>query len=88
MRYSFVSTATALLAFASNAFAQDATDGFDVFTAPMNNQQVVAGSSFDITWVPGDKPEYQNGTATIVLLQGSNQQDLQIGDTIAGKSSH
>lgn len=80
MRYSIVSAA--ILALASSVFAQASTDGFDVITSPTEGQKVVAGSSFDITWVPGDKPEYQNGTATIVLLQGSTQQDLQIGDTI------
>ena len=83
MRYSFISAA--VLALVSTVVGQEATAGFDVFTAPMSGQQVVAGKPFDITWVVGDKKEWQDGTATIALLQGSNDKDLRVGETVAGK---
>lgn len=86
MRYSFISAA--VLALVSTVVGQDATAGFDVFTSPKAGQQVVAGKPFDITWVVGEKQEWQDGTATLVLLQGTNDKDLQLGDTIACMSFH
>lgn len=82
MRYSLLSAA--VLAFTSSVFAQDSTPFFDEFTAPTEGQQLVAGKSFDITWLPGTEPEYLSGTATIVLLQGSTTKDLQVGPVIVG----
>ena len=81
MRYSIIS----VLALLTSALAQDATPFFDEVTAPTEGQQVVAGKPFEITWLPGTEAIYLNGTATIVLLQGSTVKDLQLGPVIVGK---
>jgi hypothetical protein len=81
MRYSFISAA--ILALTSSVFAQ--TEGFDVITSPIKDQQVPAGEPFEIVWQPGT---YTKGTATITLLQGATPETLQDGQVIVGSYSH
>lgn len=75
MRYSFLSAA--FLAFASSVVAQ--TAGFDAITAPTQDQNIPAGSTFDIVWQPGNV----TGTITLTLLQGATASTLEAGPVVA-----
>ena len=75
MQYSFLSAA--ILALVSSVVAQ--TAGFDAMTSPTQDQQIPAGSSFDILWQPGTVTD----AITITLLQGATAGTLQPGPVIA-----
>ena len=77
MRYSFISAA--VLALVSSVLAQ--TAGFDAITSPTQDQNIPAGSSFDIIWQPGTV----TGTITITVLQGATTSTLQAGAVIASQ---
>jgi len=77
MRSSFISTA--ILAFASAVYATNPTPGFDPITSPIQDQNIAAGSSFDIVWDPSAN---YTGTVTIQLLQGATPSTLSTGDVI------
>jgi len=68
----------AILALVSSVLAQT-TDGFDVISAPSKDQEVPAGTTFDIVWAPSTK---FTGTVTIGLLGGSSPSTLQTLSTI------
>jgi hypothetical protein len=77
MHYSLISAA--LVALVSSVVAQ--TAGFDTITSPTLDQDIPAGSSFDIVW----EPESVDGTVTITLLQGATNSTLEAGPVIAGR---
>ncbi|RDL36732.1 uncharacterized protein BP5553_06084 [Venustampulla echinocandica] len=73
----FSATIVALAALASSVVAQ--TAGFDVMTSPTQDQEIPAGSSFDIVWTPGSV----EGTISITLMQGEAPKLLLLGETVA-----
>jgi hypothetical protein len=75
MQYSFLSAA--ILALVSSVAAQ--TSGFDAITSPTQDQNIPAGSSFDIVWQSGTV----TGDITITLLQGATPSTLELGPVIA-----
>ncbi|KAG0650663.1 hypothetical protein D0Z07_2535 [Hyphodiscus hymeniophilus] len=75
MRHSFISAA--FVALISSVSAQ--TAGFDAISAPTQDQNIPAGSSFDIIW----EPNGVTGTITIKLLQGATPSTLQVGPVVA-----
>jgi hypothetical protein len=75
MQFSFVSAA--ILALVSSVVAQ--TAGFDAITSPTQDQNIAAGSSFDIVWQPGT----ETGKITITLLQGADPSHLAAGPVVA-----
>ncbi|KAE8454392.1 hypothetical protein EG329_000014 [Mollisiaceae sp. DMI_Dod_QoI] len=68
-----------LLFFQTHVFAQ--TAGFDVITAPTQDQNVAAGSILNIVWEPSAS---YSGTVTLQLLEGSTPATLAQGDVIVG----
>jgi len=74
----FAVSAAALLAFASSALAQ--TPNFDPITSPTKDEDVKAGSTFDIVWQPSSS---YSGTVTLGLLGGSSPSTLSDVGTIA-----
>jgi hypothetical protein len=75
-----VFSALSLLSFL--AIAQNASDSFDVFVTPTNNEVVAAGSNFDILWTPSAPA----GPVTIRLMQGASELTQEFGPTIACKT--
>lgn len=73
MRFSFA----AVLALATSALAQ--TPGFDVISKPGKNEQVPAGSTFDIKWDPAS----HDGTVTLSLIGGPEPAKLDVLQEIA-----
>lgn len=75
------STAT-VLAFAAAAFAQNPTANFDPITTPTQDENVPAGSTFEIDWEPSAS---YSGTVSIILLGGASAGTLEVLSTIACK---
>lgn len=65
----FFTSAAALMAMVSAAFAQ--TADFDPVYKPENNEQIPAGSTYEITWQAPAK--YSQGTISIHLIGGATQ---------------
>lgn len=78
----FSTSNAALLALVSRVVAQ--IDGFDAITKPTKNEVLEAGSTYQITW---DYSAQYAGTISITLLEGDTPSTLELGDTIASKSS-
>ncbi len=76
MRFT-ISTA-ALVPFASSVLAQT-TPRFDVISKPTKDENVPAGSTYDIVWAPSAG---YTGTVTISLLGGADAGSLQPVETI------
>ncbi|KAL2165429.1 hypothetical protein VTH06DRAFT_727 [Thermothelomyces fergusii] len=70
----------ALLALASAVVAQDPTEGFNPITKPKEGEEVPAGSTYEIEWLPSSA---HPGDIKIALLGGSSPQTLTVVDTIA-----
>jgi hypothetical protein len=82
MRSSFIKSCLLALATASTVVAQNPTPGFDAFTQPTTPGSVIpAGSTYTIKWTPSSPA----GKISIVLLQGSSNTTLQLGDKIASE---
>jgi phage tail sheath gpL-like len=82
----FFATASALLAMATAAIAQEQTADFNPVYSPETDENVVAGSTFEITWEAPEK--YAAGTVSIHLIGGATQgTQIPIAD-IASKSCH
>ncbi|KAK3898329.1 Ser-Thr-rich glycosyl-phosphatidyl-inositol-anchored membrane family-domain-containing protein [Staphylotrichum tortipilum] len=76
MRFSIA----AVLAFAASALAADPTPGFNAITKPTKNEDVPAGSTYDIVWLPSAE---HPGAIKIGLLGGATPATLNVLDTIA-----
>ncbi|KAI1426508.1 Ser-Thr-rich glycosyl-phosphatidyl-inositol-anchored membrane family-domain-containing protein [Xylaria sp. FL1777] len=68
-----------VLAFAASAFAQDATPGYAVVSAPGKGEIVPAGKTYTIKWSAGKF----TGPATISLMGGNDPTTLVVLDPIA-----
>lgn len=81
MRFT-LTVAAAVMAFASSVIAQ--TAGFIPVTVPTSNEEVDAGSDFEIQWtVPA---AYADGTVSLHLIGGESQgTQVPLAD-IAGRS--
>ena len=77
----FTSAIVAAFALATSVLAQ--TEGFAAITAPTRDEDVEAGSEYEIEWQPGNTPE--SAIFTITLLQGADPGKLDLGNVIAGK---
>lgn len=72
--------ATMLLAAVTTA----QTAHFDPMTSPTQDQILIAGSSFDIKWQPGNI----TAPVTLKLIQGATFDTLEPGQVIAGRYSN
>jgi hypothetical protein len=70
----------AVLAFAASAVAQ--TAGFDAMSTPAQDENVSAGSTYNIVW---GASSYTDQTVTLSLLGGATPSTLQILGSIASK---
>ena len=71
--------AASALAFAASAMAQVA--GFAVMSSPAKDEDVSAGSIFNIVWAANN----HNGLVDVTLMAGATPETLQLGDKIASK---
>lgn len=71
-----------LLLFATAVFAQ--TPDFNLITNPLRNENVPAGSTYQIVWVPS--PATYPGPITLSLVGGQTQTSLSTIVIIASKS--
>jgi len=79
----FFATASALLAMATAAIAQEQTADFNPVYSPETDENVVAGSTFEITWEAPEK--YAAGTVSIHLIGGATQgTQIPIADIASG----
>ena len=72
--------AASALAFAASAMAQVA--GFAVMSSPAKDEDVPAGSNFNIKWTAG---EY-SGPVDLTIMNGQTPETLQLGSKIASKT--
>ena len=68
--------AASALAFAASAFAQ--TAGFAVMSTPAKDEDVPAGSVYNIKWAAGT----YTGLVDVILMAGKTPETLQLGDKI------
>lgn len=78
MRFSFAS----VLALAASVFAQEATEGFNVFKTPASHEEVPAGASYDVKWTYNSAFP---GTIKVELYGGKDAGSLQLLSTLASK---
>jgi hypothetical protein len=83
MQYTFVKAALLALAATTSVLAQ-ATEGFQPIQKPALGDVVTAGETYTIEWEATEPVTALN----IVLLQGSSNITLQIGETIKGGLPH
>lgn len=77
----FFASVSALAALVASVVAQ--TEGFDPVFTPKENQKVVAGQAFEITWKAPDA--YVDGTVSLHLIGGATQKTQVPLSDIAGK---
>lgn len=78
----FTVSAAALLAFAAKVLAQNPTEDFDPILTPGEGETLDAGSTYKITW---EVVEKYNGTATIILMGGKDENTLLLLDPVASE---
>lgn len=71
--------AASALAFAASAMAQVA--GFAVMSSPAKDEDVPAGSVYNIVWAANN----HNGLVDVTLMAGATPETLQLGNKIASK---
>lgn len=78
----FYTTASAVLAIATSAFAQ--TPDFNPIYTPEKGEVVPAGETFEVTWSAPAK--YKDGTISISLIGGPDDSALEPISDIASES--
>ncbi|KFY35047.1 hypothetical protein V494_06254 [Pseudogymnoascus sp. VKM F-4513 (FW-928)] len=74
MHYSFTKACLLALATATSVLAQEATDGFNVLTAPKVNEVLQAGTKYTIKWSPSDPA----APITLIFMQGNKANNLSV----------